>query len=282
MSIAVIRNLKDLRAQVRAWKTSGLSVGFVPTMGALHAGHVSLVTASVARCDRTIASIFVNPTQFAPHEDLDSYPRTEEDDLNALEAAGCDLAFCPEASVMYPTGEETRVSVPELGAKLEGEFRPHFFGGVATVVSKLFNQVDPDFAFFGEKDFQQVQIIRRMVTDLCFPVEIIPCPTKRAEDGLALSSRNAYLSDAQRRIAPSLQAAMHRAAIRMRFGADLQSVIAEAIKTVEQAGFDKVEYIKACDPDTLDLITGDLPEKPCRLLAAAWLGKTRLIDNIAV
>ncbi len=274
--------LEDLRTIVRDWKRQGLNVGFVPTMGALHDGHLSLIDASVAVCDRTIASIFVNPTQFAAHEDLGNYPRTEDRDLALLTEHGCDLAFCPEADTMYPAGEESRVAVPELGAKLEGQFRPHFFGGVATVVSKLFNMVQPDKAFFGEKDFQQVQVIKRMVTDLAFPIEIIPCPTGRAVDGLALSSRNAYLSDAQRRIAPALYAAMHRAAIRMRNGTLPGEAITEAVDALHRAGFDEVQYLEACDPGTLEPVGHELPDYPCRLIAACWLGKTRLIDNIAI
>lgn len=278
----IVRSLSALREQVRNWKRDGLSVGFVPTMGALHDGHLSLIDASVAQCDRTIASIFVNPTQFAEHEDLGSYPRDEARDTDLLNQHGCDLAFCPDVGTMYPAGEETRVSVPALGAKLEGQFRPHFFGGVATVVSKLFNMVDPDKAFFGEKDFQQVQIIKRMVTDLAFPIEIVACPTGRAADGLALSSRNAYLTEEERRIAPALYAAMHRATIRMRNGHLPGEIIIEAVETLRRAGFKKVEYLEAVDPATLDPIGHEIPDHPCRLIAAAWLGKTRLIDNIAL
>ncbi len=277
-----VTELNSLREIVRSWKAEGLSVGFVPTMGALHEGHLSLIDASVSACDRTVASVFINPTQFAAHEDLGSYPRTEDRDCALLDAHGCDLAFLPSVETMYPAGEETRVSVPELGAKLEGEFRPHFFGGVATVVSKLFNMVDPDKAFFGEKDFQQVQVIKRMVTDLAFGVEIVPCPTGRDVDGLALSSRNTYLSEEERRIAPALFAALHRAAIRIRNGAALETVIEAATASLLKSGFKTVEYIKACDPDTLDLISQPIPAKPCRLIAAAWLGRTRLIDNIAL
>ncbi len=277
-----VTELNSWREIVRSWKAEGLSVGFVPTMGALHEGHLSLIDASVSACDRTVASVFINPTQFAAHEDLGSYPRTEDRDCALLDAHGCDLAFLPSVETMYPAGEETRVSVPELGAKLEGEFRPHFFGGVATVVSKLFNMVDPDKAFFGEKDFQQVQVIKRMVTDLAFGVEIVPCPTGRDVDGLALSSRNTYLSEDERRIAPALFAALHRAAIRIRNGAAPETVIEAATASLLKSGFKTVEYIKACDPDTLDLISKPIPAKPCRLIAAAWLGRTRLIDNIAL
>ena len=276
----IVRTLTDLRSVVKTWKAQGLRVGFVPTMGALHAGHLSLIDRSATECDRTVASIFVNPTQFAAHEDLGSYPRDETRDTDLLADHGCDLAYCPDVETMYPSGEETRVSVPTLGAKLEGQFRPHFFGGVATVVSKLFNQVQPDRAYFGEKDFQQVQVIKRMVKDLAMPVEIIGCPTGRAVDGLALSSRNAYLTAEQRKIAPALYAAMRRAAIRIRRGNLPGEALTEAIETLVRAGFEKVEYLEACDPDTLDPVSFDVPAKPCRLIAAAWLGKTRLIDNI--
>jgi len=278
----IVRTLTDLRSLIGNWRAKGHRIGFVPTMGALHAGHLSLVDNAVRQCDRVVTSIFVNPTQFAAHEDLGSYPRHEADDVAKLTAHGCHVAYCPDVATMYPEGEETRVSVPELGAKLEGEFRPHFFGGVATVVSKLFNQVQPDKAFFGEKDYQQVQVIKRMVKDLCIPVEIVPVPTERDVDGLALSSRNAYLTPDERRIAPALSAAMHRAAIRLRNGTPVIAATEEAIRTIEKAGFDRVEYIKACDAENLDLITDAMPERPARLLAAAWLGKTRLIDNIPV
>lgn len=278
----IVRSVSELRAIVKGWKSDGLTVGFVPTMGALHDGHLSLVRASVADCDRTIASIFVNPTQFAAHEDLGSYPRDEQRDTGLLEGVECDLTFCPDAGTMYPDGEEARVTVPALGAKLEGQFRPHFFGGVATVVCKLFNMVDPDKAYFGEKDFQQVQIIKRMVTDLGFPIEIVAGTTGRALDGLALSSRNAYLTPEERKIAPALFAAMHRASIRIRNGMLPGEAITEAVQALRRAGFDRIEYLEACDPDTLDPIDQTVPEKACRLIAATWLGKTRLIDNIAI
>lgn len=278
----IVRTLSELRSIVSDWKLAGLPVGFVPTMGALHEGHLSLMRLSVDQCDRSIASIYVNPTQFAPHEDLDSYPRQEQADFDALQSVGCDLVFCPDPGLMYPEGEETRVTVPEMGAKLEGQFRPHFFGGVATVVTKLFNQVQPDKAYFGEKDYQQVQIIRRMVTDLSMPIEIVSGATSRAADGLALSSRNAYLSPEQRKSASSLFAALHRAATRMRNGTLPGEAISEAVETLVRAGFENVEYIEAVDPATLDPIPAQIPDYPCRLIAAAWMGKTRLIDNIAL
>jgi pantoate--beta-alanine ligase len=276
----IVRTLPELRETVRTWKSEGERIGFVPTMGALHEGHVSLVDLSAAQCTRTIASIFVNPTQFAPHEDLDSYPRQEADDFSKLEAHKCDLVYCPDIETMYPPGDETRVSIPEMGAKLEGRFRPHFFGGVATIVSRLFNQVSPDAAYFGEKDYQQVQIIRRMVRDLSFNVDIIAGPTSRADDGLALSSRNAYLSKEEREIAPGLFAALHRCAIRIRNGVIPATALSEAVLTLERAGFRSVEYIEAVNPDTLDPISETVPDGPCRLIAAAWMGRTRLIDNI--
>lgn len=278
----IVRELSELREIISGWRRDGQSIGFVPTMGALHDGHLSLIRLSVDACDKTVASIYVNPTQFAPHEDLDSYPREEDSDTAKLAAAGCDLVFCPSSETMYPEGEETRVDVPKMGAKLEGQFRPHFFGGVATVVSKLFNQVQPDKAFFGEKDYQQVRIINRMVKDLSMPIEIVPGPTARALDGLALSSRNAYLSPTERACAPALNAALHRAAIRMRNGTPPAEALTEAVDRVSKSGFKTVEYIEAVDPDTLDPIPAELPDKPCRLIAAAWMGRTRLIDNIAL
>lgn len=276
----IVRTLTELRETIRIWKSQGDRIGFVPTMGALHAGHVSLVDLSVASCTRTVASIFVNPTQFAPHEDLDNYPRQEEDDFAKLRAHACDLVYCPDVETMYPPGDETRVDVPVMGAKLEGRFRPHFFGGVATIVARLFNQVMPDAAFFGEKDYQQVQIIRRMVRDLSFDIEIVAGATLRADDGLALSSRNAYLTVAERQTAPSLFAALNRCAIRIRNGNTISEAADEAVRSLLKAGFAKVEYIDAVDPSTLDILKDTLPAETCRLIAAAWMGHTRLIDNI--
>lgn len=278
----IVRDLNELRSLTNSHRLNAKRIGFVPTMGALHEGHLSLLDIAKSESDIVIASIFVNPTQFAAHEDLGSYPRQEEQDLAALRARGCDVAYLPDQATMYPDGEETRVSVPELGAKLEGQFRPHFFGGVATVVTKLFNQVQPDIAIFGEKDFQQVQIIRRMVADLSLPVTIIAGETRREIDGLAQSSRNAYLSEKDRSIVPILNQAMHRAAKRIRSGTAITTCLEEAQETILRAGIDRVDYIEACNADTLDPLTEHQTDYQARLLAAAWIGKTRLIDNIEI
>lgn len=253
-------------------------------MGALHNGHLSLIGESRARADATVASIYVNPTQFAPGEDFDSYPRDEDDDLAKLEAAGCDVAYLPRTEDMYPHGSVTNVRVEGLSDLLDGVYRPHFFYGVTTVVARLFAQVRPDVAVFGEKDFQQLQIIRRMVRDLGFPIEIIGGPTMRDADGLAQSSRNLYLSPDERQRAGALFAALHRARMRIRSGAALATCLDEARAHLTAAGFAKIDYVSAVASDTLE----DLPEDRSvwpderRLLGAAWMGSTRLIDNITL
>src|SRR5262245_16668501 len=219
--LPVVRDVPALRAAMRDWRRAGLSVGLVPTMGALHEGHLSLVRAAKQRCDRVVASLFVNPRQFAPHEDFERYPRNEIADAQMLADAGCDLLFAPERSVMYPDGFATNVIVADVSVPLEGEFRPHFFGGVATVVTKLLLQCLPDAAYFGEKDYQQLQVIKRLTRDLDIPVEIIGCPTVREHDGLAMSSRNAYLNSDERRIAGRLNVVMHDAIKAVRNGAPI-------------------------------------------------------------
>jgi len=279
-SLPVARNVAALRAQVRDWRAQGLSIGLVPTMGALHEGHLSLVRAAKAKCDRVVASLFVNPKQFAPHEDFERYPRDEAGDAAMLAGAGCDLLFAPERASMYPDGFATSVAVANVSAPLEGEFRPHFFGGVATVVAKLLLQCLPDAALFGEKDYQQLQVIKRMTRDLDIPVEIVGCPTVREADGLAMSSRNAYLSADERRIAARLNAIMHDAIKAAHAGTAIGEAEAEAARHVLAAGFTSVDYVAIRDAETLAPIA-DLA-RPARILAAAWLGKTRLIDNMAV
>lgn len=252
-------------------------------MGALHEGHIDLVRLALRSCDRVIASIFVNPTQFAPGEDLESYPRTLDSDLAKLEAAGCHAAYVPELAEMYPHGTgSTSVTVHGVSEPLEGQHRPHFFGGVATVVSRLFVHVMPDAAVFGEKDYQQLQVIRRMTTDLGLPIEIIPCPTRREPDGLAMSSRNAYLTLEQRPVAGAIFASLHRAARRIETGAPIGDVLDEARAFVLEAGFDRIDYISAFANDLSAELGPDAasPGSEGRLLAAAWLGRTRLIDNI--
>jgi pantoate--beta-alanine ligase len=274
-----------LRETVEAWRAAGLRVAFVPTMGALHEGHLDLVRLARVHADRVVASLFVNPTQFAPHEDFGSYPRTRERDLELLSGVGCDLVYCPEIADIYPFGvPATAVSVPLVSAPLEGVSRPHFFGGVASVVARLFLHVDPHVAVFGEKDYQQLQVVRRMVADLGFPVEIIGAPTRREPDGLAMSSRNRYLADSERTVAAEMFASLHRARQRLLVGTPVAEVLAEGVDTLSRAGFGPVDYFALCDADTLETLE-ILPQPGAgraRLLAAAWLGRTRLIDNLAV
>lgn len=267
-----------------AERKKGSKIGFVPTMGALHDGHISLVEKAGEKCECVVASIFVNPTQFAPGEDLDRYPRNEAADVARLAGAGCKLVYCPAVEEMYPEGSLTNVRVEEMSDLLDGIYRPHFFYGVATVVARLFIHVWPDVAVFGEKDYQQLQIIRRMVRDLGFDIEIIGGRTWRDRDGLAQSSRNAYLSQSERERANAIFAALHRAAARLRIGVPVSEALDEAQAFILKAGFTKLDYVSAVDPATLQ----DLSEGPvaagqdCRLLAAAWMGSTRLIDNIGV
>ncbi len=280
--LTVVRSKSGLRDAIANIHYSGQRVGFVPTMGALHNGHLSLIDLARTKSDFVAASIFVNPTQFAPGEDFETYPRDEDADLEKLASAGCNLVYLPTVEDMYPTGSLTDVRVPGPSDLLDGVYRPHFFYGVTTVVARLFIHVRPDVAVFGEKDFQQLQIIRQMTRDLGFEIEIVGGPTQRDPDGLAQSSRNRYLSDDQRRIAGALQAALVRAAARIEAGTALSTALAEARAFLRTAGFDKVDYISAVDATTLR----DLPETRSewpditRLLGAAWIGKTRLIDNI--
>jgi pantoate--beta-alanine ligase len=249
-------------------------------MGALHEGHLSLVRAAKHNCDRVIATLFVNPRQFAPHEDFDRYPRDESGDSDLLAGAGCDLLYAPDRAAMYPEGFATNVIVSDVSTPLEGEFRPHFFGGVATVVAKLLLQSLPHAAYFGEKDYQQLQVVKRMARDLDIPVEIVGCATVREADGLAMSSRNAYLSADERRIAARLNHIMRDAIRAVRNGEAIANVEAEACRHIVAAGFTSVDYLAIRDAQTLQPIAN--LARPARILAAAWLGKTRLIDNMAV
>ncbi len=281
--IAVARTREQARAWRAAQHKAGRRVAFAPTMGALHAGHVSLVRLGLEHADVAASSIFVNPTQFAPNEDFSTYPRSEESDLEKLEAAGCSFCYCPGPAEMYPAGDSTRVLVKTLSHILEGEVRPHFFEGVATVVSRLFLHIAPDVAVFGEKDYQQLLVIRRMTTDLGFPIEIIGAPTMREADGLAMSSRNAYLSSEERARAAELPAAMRDALPQLDSGAPIRTV-AEAIKArLMSGGFSSVDYVEARRADTLAPFgTESAPQGVGgRLLVAARMGKTRLIDNMA-
>jgi len=278
--VPVARTVADLRRRVARWHAAGERVGLVPTMGALHRGHLALVAAAQAQCRRVAVSIFVNPRQFGAGEDLAAYPRPERDDLAQLAAARVDLAFVPPAAEIYPDGFATTVSLAGPALGLESDHRPGHFDGVATVVAKLFVQAAPDAAFFGEKDYQQLLVVRRLVRDLDLPVEIVGVPTVREPDGLALSSRNAYLSAAERQVAPRLHQVMRSAADAMRGGAAFVPTLERAKAALAEAGF-AVDYLALRDAATLAPLAG-IAHRPARLLAAARLGRTRLIDNIAV
>ena len=278
----IVRTVAALRAQVRAWRAAGERVGFAPTMGALHEGHLSLVRLAREHADRVVVSLFVNPTQFGPNEDFDAYPRSETRDAELLGGVGCDLLFAPGVAEMYPPGFSTTVTVSGVSEPLDGAARPGHFEGVATVVSKLLNQCGPDVAVFGEKDYQQLQVIRRLVRDLDLPVEIVGAPTARADDGLALSSRNAYLTPAEREVAPVLARALQAARERLRAGAPVAEAEAEAVAALAAAGFGPIDYVEVRAAEDLARLGPGPITAPARILAAARLGKTRLIDNIAV
>lgn len=276
----IIRDLGALRESVSRLKGQGREIALVPTMGALHDGHIALMR-EAARNDRAvIVSIFVNPLQFGPAEDFDAYPRDEAQDLSLLEAEGVAVAWLPDVATMYEQGHKTSIHVASLGDSLEGLVRPGHFDGVATVVAKLFNQVDPDIALFGEKDFQQLAVIRRMVRDLDLAVSIEAVATLRADDGLALSSRNAYLTADERTVAAALPRILNAAADAIRKGADLAITLAGAPPALIRAGFTSVDYFELCDASSLKPLLG--LNRNARLLVAARLGTTRLIDNIAV
>jgi pantoate--beta-alanine ligase len=277
-----VTSIAAVRERVRAWHAAGLRVAFVPTMGNLHPGHVSLIDAARDVGDRFLASIFVNPMQFGPNEDFAHYPRTPRDDERMLAEAGCDLMFTPDVAEIYPSGSEraTRVEVPGLSRILCGEFRPGHFEGVTTVVATLLHIVEPDIAVFGEKDFQQLTIIRRMVADLCFPVKIVAAPTVRDADGFAMSSRNQYLTEQERQVAPRIHATLAAVAARLQAGDnEFASMERFGVQTLEGAG---------CRPDYFAIRQAeDLgPPRPQTrhlvVLTAAHLGKARLIDNIQV
>ncbi len=276
----VIRTSAELREKVATWKRSGMLVGVVPTMGALHDGHMSLVREARKQSDRVIVTIFVNPMQFNNKDDLAKYPRDEAHDLALLEAEGVDVLFAPGVDEVYPAGFATVVSVAGVSEPLEGAFRPGHFDGVATVVSKLFGMTQAGRAFFGEKDWQQLQVVRRMVEDLNVPVRIIGCPTIREADGLAMSSRNVRLTVAERAVAPRLHAAMQAAAAAIRAGQPVAESLAEARAEVLALGFGQWDYLELRSAEGLRPLD-DLSE-PARMLAAVYLGDVRLIDNIAV
>ena len=279
-NFTTVRTVSELRQVIGEWRRAGLSVGLVPTMGALHEGHFSLVDRSVMENDRTCVSLFVNPKQFSPTEDFDLYPRNEAADAQALQCRGANVLFAPLVEEMYPADAATSVSVPGLGDVLEGEFRDGFFTGVATVVSKLLIQSMADRAYFGDKDYQQLRVIRRLTADLNIPVQIIGCPIIREEDGLALSSRNAYLTTEERAIAPALHAVLLKMVAAIQSGADSASAVQDGTQHLLSVGFMKVDYLAVVDPETLLPLSS--ATGPCRVLGAAWLGKTRLIDNVGV
>ena len=279
MSAPILRDLADLRAAVRQWKADGQVIGVVPTMGALHDGHLSLVRRARESCDRVIVTIFVNPRQFNSAEDFARYPRTEDSDAALLAPLGVDAVFVPDAAQVYPPSHATVVSVSGISEPLEGAHRPGHFDGVATVVTLLFNMTQADRAFFGEKDWQQLQVVTRLVQDLKLPVEIIPCPSIRADDGLALSSRNQRLTPQGRAQAAALPAALFEAARQIESGTPEQQALASALATIADAGFGEVEYLELRDAATLGPV---LPDRPARLLVASWLDGVRLIDNVGV
>ena len=275
-----VRGVATLREIIAGWRAMGETVALVPTMGALHAGHMALVTEARRRAARVVVSIFVNPTQFAPNEDLAAYPRREASDAALLDKAECDLLWAPDVPAMYPDGFATGIHVGGITAHWDGAARPGHFDGVATVVAKLFNQVRPDVALFGEKDFQQLGTIRRMVADLDFGIGIVGVPTQREDDGLALSSRNAYLTDEERQAARALPRALGEAATALTRGATAEVAIELATQRLGDAGFDTPDYLALVDPVTLEPVAD--ASAPARLIVAARLGRTRLIDNMAV
>jgi len=278
-ALDTVRTVADLRARVKYWHDQGLRVALVPTMGALHQGHLSLVARGLELADRVVTSVFVNPTQFGPNEDFSRYPRQEEQDSALLDSAGCHLLYAPDVAEMYPEGFVTTITVGGVSEGLCGPVRPGHFAGVATVVTKLLLQSQADVALFGEKDYQQLAVIRRFARDLDIPVEIAGVPTLREADGLALSSRNAYLSEDERRVAPWLLRALTGVADGLRAGAKASDLCPMAADGLLKAGFAAVDYVEVRDAETL--APAEILDRPLRVLAAARLGKTRLIDNIA-
>jgi pantoate--beta-alanine ligase len=264
----IVTTVAGLRAEIAAFRAANGRIALVPTNAR-------------ASCDRVVVSIFVNPKQFAPHEDFDRYPRQLADDAAKLTGTGVDVIWAPTPAEMYPDGFATRIEVGGAALGLETDFRPHFFGGVATVCCKLFSQVTPDIALFGEKDYQQLAVLKQMVRDLNLPLTIVGVPTVREPDGLALSSRNAYLTPEERRAAPALNRALQQLAASVKAGTKIDGAVAAATASVLKSGFGKVDYIAVRDAETLAALDR-LGTSPARILVAAWLGNTRLIDNIAV
>ena len=277
LKIDVVRSVAALRAATRPHRQAGKRIGLVPTMGALHQGHLELVKVARRHADFIVATIFVNPLQFNANADLDAYPRDEATDLNLLAATGADLVFAPTVGEMYPRNFSTGVMVSDLTQYLDGPPRPGHFEGVATVVTKLFNQTQPDIACFGEKDFQQLQVIRRLTRDLDLPIEIIPVPTAREEDGLAMSSRNRNLTEKERIAAALLPAALKDAVKELQSGAAAAPILEKTRAALKSAGFNPIDYVELCDSETLQPLPA--AREGARLFAAAHLGRTRLIDN---
>ena len=275
----IVRNSEELTRAAAQMKRGG-KLALVPTMGALHAGHMALIEEAQRRADRIAVSIFINPMQFAPGEDLDRYPRREAADAEMLEKAGCDLLWLPSVTDVYPPGFATTISVSGVSDRWEGEVRPGHFDGVATVVAKLLLAVQPDVALFGEKDFQQLAVIRQMIADLVIPVAVVGVPTVREADGLALSSRNAYLSDEERRQAIALPRALAAARTAILSGTPIPEVLEEARDSLREGRFSRVDYFALVDARSLDPL--DAPQGEMRLISAAVIGSTRLIDNVAV
>ena len=271
----------QLQNMLHEWQVTRQTVALVPTMGAIHAGHLQLVAHAKKHASKVVVSIFVNPTQFGPNEDFASYPRSLERDIQLLAEAGVDLVWSPSVSEMYPEGFATSLHIAGISESLCGAFRPGHFDGVATVVAKLFLQIRPDIALFGEKDYQQLCLIRRLVKDLNMNVEVLGVPTVRERDGLALSSRNQYLSEKERKIAPKLYAILQQTANHIRSGAEVKDMLGLAEKEIIAAGFTKIDYIELRAEESLMPIV-NFSEETARLLTAVWLGKTRLIDNVRV
>jgi pantoate--beta-alanine ligase len=280
--LPTVRTVAELRARVRGWRASGERVGLVPTMGALHEGHLSLVRRARESAGKVVASLFVNPAQFAPGEDFTAYPRDEARDSELLASVGCDLLYAPAVDVIYPEGFSTTVTVAGVSGELEGAHRPTHFAGVATVVAKLLIQAEPDLAVFGEKDYQQLLVIRRMARDLDLPVEIVGAPTVRLEDGLAMSSRNVYLSDEERVVAGRLNVVLSAMAGALASGVEVGEAEAAARQALLDMGISQIDYIEARDAEDLHRPGPGPLQAPARVLAAVRIGRTRLIDNMAV
>lgn len=278
-ALVAVRDVDSLRRRIQAWRHEGLSIALVPTMGALHKGHLTLMDRAQKMADRVVATIFVNPKQFAPREDFAAYPRKETEDFEMLVAAGVHLLFAPDVAAMYPAGFATNVGISGLSDVLDGAHRPGHFDGVATVVTKLLLQVLPDIGIFGEKDYQQLMVIRRLVTDLNIPVDIIGVPTVREADGLAMSSRNAYLTADERARAPALHKAIMAAAAQIAKGGDIAAAMDVARDALTKAGFGAIDYVEARHAETLQPLKAG---EPGRVLAAAHMGRARLIDNVAI